>query len=296
MDKKSTTINLGAKDGGLAFAFMIVLYVFISFFGQVLLSAICDAGSVAYIAVSSLFSLLSMSAVIIYFTAHNALPFRLTFIVNKFHPLSAIIVVMLAAGMFFGLGFINETFAGVFKNWGLSVSALVLPLENFWQFILFSFTLAVLPAVIEEMFFRGLLLTALSKVKTVYAVFTVSLVFALYHCSVAQFVYQLVYGAALTLLAVYAKSIFPGMIVHFLNNFAVICFEYFNLSINLFNPIVISLGLVVLCLSLTVIFLRLKRSQQKEYSAGEMKKFWLPFAVFGAAVCLAIIISNLFVV
>jgi len=296
MDKKTEFQLLNAKDGGVAFAFMVTLYVFISFFGQAILLALVSVGSVAYFAFSSLFSLTAMVLVILYYTLYKKTGVFQSLSVSKFNPSALVLVLLLSIGMFFGLGFVNDAFAGIFKSLGLNVSGPILPLNNFFEFILFSFTLALLPAVIEELFFRGLILNSLKKANQVLAVITVATLFALYHCSIAQFIYQLIYGAALTVLAMYSKSVFPGIIVHFINNFAVICFEYFKISVNLYNPFVIIAGGASLVIFAVIIVLGLKnKGQNSQVVKGEIKRFWLPFALFGAVVCLALLVSNLFV-
>lgn len=292
---KNNKLKLNAKDGGIAFSVMIVLYVLISFVGQVVLSAVCESGSVVQISISALFSIVAIILTCSAILLQKNAPIKETLSMEKFKCFSLLPAIMLAFGMFLGFGFINEAFAGIFKKWGLNVSGLVLPLENIGHFILFTIILAVFPAVVEELFFRGLMLSSLSGVKTVYAVLTVSICFALYHCSIAQFIYQLIYGAGLTILAIYAKSVFPCIIVHFINNFTVICCEYFKLSVNLLSPYIILIGIALLVGFSIIVSIKLKREPNK-VNEKAMLKFWVPFGVFGAAVCLLIIISNLLVV
>ena len=191
MDKNCKGVKLNSKDGGRAFAVMIVLYVFISFVGQFMLSAVCESGSATNIAISALFSIIAIILTGVGFLMQKSTPIKDTLLIKKFDCFSILPALMLAFGMFLGLGFINEVFARLFIGWGLTVNALSIPLNNARQFILFTLTLAVLPAVFEELFFRGVLLSSLNGVKTVYAVLTTSMCFALYHCSVAQFIYQL---------------------------------------------------------------------------------------------------------
>ncbi len=287
---------LSVSDGGFAFAIMICAYIFISFIGQAVAGAIFGVKSVAYTAVCSLFSALAMVLAVLYFTLYKKVEFKTFSGINKFKPISLLLAILLSFGMFFGLGFINDLFAGIFKSWGLNVSGVSIPLDNAFHLILFSVLFALIPAVIEEVFFRGLILTSLKGVKTVFAVTAVSVIFALYHCSVSQLVYQLIYGVGLALLAIYAKSIIPCVIAHFINNFTVILFEYFKININLYNPLIIAGGILALIIFALITVFSIKKHENKEEKLYSVKKFYFPFAIFGCVICLALLIGNLFVV
>ena len=78
---------------------------------------------------------------------------------------------------------------------------------------------ALAPAVCEEMLFRGFILSAFrSRYKTVTSIIMVSVIFGVYHLSIVRFFTTAFLGAALAVAAYYSKSIFPGMLMHFLNN------------------------------------------------------------------------------
>ena len=79
--------------------------------------------------------------------------------------------------------------------------------------------LAVLPAVAEELVFRGSLARGLATRWPAWAAVLVSgLVFAAYHLIPSQMLGVLPLGLALGLLAVQSNSVVPGMIAHLTNN------------------------------------------------------------------------------
>jgi len=79
--------------------------------------------------------------------------------------------------------------------------------------------LAILPAVAEELVFRGILTRALTqRFQPIGAIAISALVFAVYHLLPAQIVSTVVLGLALGYLTLRANSIVPAVIVHFLNN------------------------------------------------------------------------------
>ena len=283
---------IDSRESGIAFAMLMILYIIVSFLGQSLCAVVFGLGSVPYIAVCSCFSVLSITAVIAYFVFYKK---------NKFVELVSIkpckfiyfpLAIVLAVGMFMGLGFVNESLAGVFTGWGLTVSGISLPLDNVGQFILFSFLYALLPAVFEELFFRGLLVEGLKSLGKVYSVLLSALCFALYHCSAVQFVYQFIYGVALGFLSVSAKSIVPCIVAHFINNFAVISFEFFKIAIDLYSIVVIILGAMLLVL-FTVFLCLIEKVKKTERVKGNMGKFFLPFGTFGIVLCLVLLVGNL---
>ena len=292
--EKRERFPLTPKNGGVAFVAMIVLYLFITFIGQTVADAAFGKGSVVYIAVCSTFSVMAMFIVIMFrlFTTKEKSMGKAIGL-TSFKWQYAAYALVLSAGMFMGLGFVNDAFVTVLRRAGAYVPSTYIPLDNGMQLFGFSVLLALLPALVEEIFFRGILLDCLKDAKPVYAVITVSVCFALYHCSAAQLIYQLVYGAALTMLALAAKSVLPCIIAHFINNFAVLIFEYFNVNINLYSPVIIVIGLVLLACFFALIVLALNKQKIKDKKGG-VKEFWLPFGLLGALVCAALLVSSLF--
>lgn len=85
--------------------------------------------------------------------------------------------------------------------------------------VLALLTIAVVPAVCEELLFRGVVLRAFASRFVPYvAIILSSLVFAAYHLSVVQFIPTLTLGLVLGVLAWRAASVIPAMLAHVLNN------------------------------------------------------------------------------
>lgn len=81
------------------------------------------------------------------------------------------------------------------------------------------FLMALVPAVVEEWFFRGFVVSGLrSAVGKGAAVLIAALAFGLYHYMAQKLVITTVMGLLLGLLAVQYRSIWPPMLAHFLNN------------------------------------------------------------------------------
>lgn len=91
---------------------------------------------------------------------------------------------------------------------------------NFGYFILTVLLTAVLPAVCEEFTNRGGLLTTLrscySEKKTI---LLIAIAFGLFHQNITQLFYTMVLGGFLAYIVLKTGSIYPAMIIHFMNNF-----------------------------------------------------------------------------
>ena len=81
------------------------------------------------------------------------------------------------------------------------------------------FVVALMPAICEEMMFRGFIFSAFrKKYKITAAILLVAVLFGVYHMSVVRFFTTALLGAALAITVYYSGSIFPAMLMHFCNN------------------------------------------------------------------------------
>lgn len=284
-----------SRGGGIAFSLMIVVFVLINFIGQAIFGAIFGTDGIYFTAICSCFSPLAMCVVIALFRLGGNVKLKNLIGFNGFKWYYALIALALSTAMFFGLGFVNDALVGFLARLGVELGGVNIPLDTVGQYILFSIVLALLPAVFEEIFFRGLIIKCLDGVKPLYIVIAVSLCFAVYHCSAAQLIYQLIYGALLTLLALSAKSSIPSIIAHFINNFAVITLEYFNVGVNLYHLLGIIVGIISLIAITTALILLLKKNKNESVqNNGSQKISWFYiFSSLGIFVCVLMAVFSI---
>lgn len=97
---------------------------------------------------------------------------------------------------------------------------------------------AIVPAVCEEFMFRGYIFAAFEKkLKPVYAVLITAVLFGVYHMSVVKFFTTAFIGGVICVSAYCTKSIFPGIIMHFLNNALSVTYMYFPDKISRIMPV-----------------------------------------------------------
>ena len=98
---------------------------------------------------------------------------------------------------------------------------------NFGLFLVSVLLTGILPAVCEEFAIRGGLLTTMRKSfsqrKTI---LLMGVVFGLFHQNITQVFYTALFGALMAAIVLKTKSIFPAMIIHFLNNSTSVYIEY----------------------------------------------------------------------
>lgn len=87
-----------------------------------------------------------------------------------------------------------------------------------WIVALRLLVVALSPAVIEELLMRGAIMQPLRRYGDVFAVVVSSLLFALLHGNVLQSTFALFAGLGMGFAVVLSGSIWPGIVVHFVNN------------------------------------------------------------------------------
>lgn len=161
-----------------------------------------------------------------------------------------------------------------FGKLGYHPNSTGLPLKTFFDLILNIIFVALLPAVVEEIVYRGVILKGLLKKCAPWvAILLTSFVFMLAHGSLEQCVYQFILGVVLTYIAYSTGNILYSMIAHFTNNFVVILLSYiqakttpwninFSHSVNIvWVTVLFVVGLAILA---TLVYLWTKKLHKKE--------------------------------
>jgi membrane protease YdiL (CAAX protease family) len=149
---------------------------------------------------------------------------RDTWIKPKINPLCYFIAFVLGLLVFL----LNLIFSNIIQNFLISIGfTYVSGVQTIFSspevLIMQIITVAVLPAVFEEIVDRGLLLSALENEKNESKkIFLVGLLFGLMHQNITQFATTMLVGFLLAYIAIKCKSIIPAIIVHFLNNFLIV--------------------------------------------------------------------------
>lgn len=125
--------------------------------------------------------------------------------------------------VYYGVEWLNELLGDyTYSNMFAEYTAYENPL--LWAIIF----IAILPPIFEELAFRGFLFNQLKKVSSVQVtIIGTSFIFALVHFSFISFIWIFPFGMFLGYLRQRYKTLWLGVIVHFIHNFLVLMLDYY---------------------------------------------------------------------
>lgn len=219
----------------------------------------------------------------------------------KAKPKYYAIGLLLIFGLLFSLSSLNDLLVKLFELMGYSRNGSFIPDISGAKIIPALIVIAVIPAVAEEVLFRGIMLNAAEdEAGSPLAIVFTGLCFSLYHGSVEQTIYQFICGCLFAFLAVRSRSVAPSVLIHFLNNAVIIilcaCGCTDMTTGELIMPLAAQITLTVLsALSLigAVVWLILDKTELKKRKDGGVKKFFIGASI-GIAAMVIIWVANLF--
>ena len=251
-----------------------------------------------YVYVSYLLPQISFALIAVFYLRLTKTPVKIAVAEQKCKPKYFLIAFLLQVGLL-SLSELNGLFLNFLRKFGYQMPEMVLPNVDGFGFVGVFFVVAVLPAVFEEIMFRGVLLKGICSGFSVWAsVLVCGVVFALYHQNPAQTIYQFCCGAAFALVAIRSGSILPTMLSHFCNNaFILILYkmEIGTIPTPVFLPLIIVSGVCLLGTLFYLIFMDKTKTQEengKTEKMAEIKRFFL-FASVGIFICVLSWISAL---
>lgn len=169
--------------------------------------------------------------------------------------------------LFLGIANVGNLFGGLLSRlFHFHGGTTVLPSSG-GELILSFLALCVLPAVGEELLFRGALQGLMRPCGSPAAVFGPALLFALLHLDLAQAITAFLCGLFLGWLAERTGSILPGMLLHFINN----CIAFADIYLQMYAPGNIAMGIelfVLLLFPLVAAWLLWRAVTQQGFSFG----------------------------
>lgn len=158
----------------------------------------------------------------------------------KLSIVEILILILIGAVTLFGLNEICNLFLYLLGKIGYNPdTSLPFALTNFGWFALSVLLLCIIPAICEELLFRGIILTSLREKNDIFALFISALCFCLIHASPQQTILQFVMGVVLGYSYMKTNSLLAPILLHFTNNFIVVLVNYIQ-TINKVTPASIS--------------------------------------------------------
>ncbi len=132
-------------------------------------------------------------------------------------------------------------------NYDVLDAANILNLNSTLGKVLAFVEIAILPAIFEEMFVRGAILSYTKKYGVKFAIIASSLLFAVVHLNISQAIFAFLMGIILSIVTLKTGNTLASSIIHFLNNGYAILMEIFEE-----NALVLSLVNIVYVLAIII--------------------------------------------
>ncbi len=144
------------------------------------------------------------------------------------------------------------------------------------DFVVGIFSLAILPAIGEELLFRGIITRGYKPYGKAVCVILSALSFAIFHLSPYQLVYPILFGMLLSIIMYKENNIIYTIAMHLTNNFLALAVAYFNIPLvfNHFSYIILAVVLVTIYLGLILYAMFFKNKGSKTQNFGK-DKFWV---------------------
>ncbi len=285
MEKKLTYDKYDAGQGFLFALFMPFVISLVYIFLVYIVASMCGA---------DLENITENTVYIIFATLVSPIAFVLTFVIinkvsrtnyitalgvkRKFSIKYLFVTIFLSLVCVFGMSNFVSLFDAVLAKIGFNGSyALPIPMDNFGYLVLNLILLAVLPAICEELVFRGIIFNGLKQYGNMKAVFLSATLFMLVHSSVEQTVYPFFVGIVLALLMLRTNNIIYPILLHFLNNAIVVVINYISVhsgavsefTLSTFN-ILFAIALAVLAvLCIVIVFKIILKNKNKSNSTSQ---------------------------
>ena len=197
------------------------------------------------------------------------------------------IVVVIGIVCLYGFTPLINWFDHVVEGWGYKTSMsndMIYSLINSpLKLIAGLLYIALLPAIVEELTFRGVITNGLKKQGVVTQIALSAVMFALMHQNLQQLIYQLFLGAIMAYITVRCGSIIYTMILHFMNNAVILIVSYasknatttvdYSNAWNVISPFIfaiLAIGVVIGLLFLIDFILKKSDAKQKQNKLGSV--------------------------
>ncbi len=190
---------------------------------------------------------------------YKAFKFRISDLIEfKLKKSNNLIYILLLGASFCSFANIAVSYAGaIFSSFGVEYDV------NFGDnprgilgFMLSFIATAIIPALVEEFAFRGILLGSLKKFGEGFAVLVSSVLFGAMHGNFQQIPFAFLVGLILGFITLKCQSIIPAMIIHCYNNAVSVIFDYSfegvsvlvqNVIYTVFLSVMLGLGIFAIC-------------------------------------------------
>ena len=213
--------------------------------------------------VLQIISALILAGLYFFYTKNNKISYNACQIAKKPNILMVLVCIVVGISMCFLTDKFITMIAIGLDHIGVNInSSINIPLSSFGYYLLAVLMIAILPAITEELVYRGMILNGLRKLGKWPAILLSSLAFCLMHGNIAQFPYTFLLGIVLGYIMFETSNLLLCIIIHFFNNATVLTQMYISGDPNPSIPkitdysatdILLAIGLLVLAVGIIVL-------------------------------------------
>lgn len=193
-------------------------------------------------------TVLSVLLPLIAFVFTNSADFKSVLKINKTSFTNILLSLIMGLSLQPVAVMLNEFVKWIFGNFGISIFQNSISINRYALIVT-----AILPAVIEELLFRGALLTSVQNKGYRFSIFITSFLFAIMHNDLGSFAGVFILGIVSCYAVWMTNSVFCGMAVHFaFNSFNIIMYPF--LETEMFYILSFIIALFVLIYAINAIF------------------------------------------
>lgn len=233
--------NLTIKDAGIAFVVAFLIAQLTAIVGVSIIKAImqsCGKTTEQVVAffdtapgylIQSLLTNIAFAGVFVWYARH----LNKHELINKPNDKSIkyilICIVIGIATLFLLSGALNY-FQLLVDKLGFESAVLGYELDSPSNYVISLISLAILPAICEELLFRGVLVNCLKSKGPMFAIIVSSVMFSIFHFSPSQLIYPFCFGLILSIVYLRTRNIIFPILLHFINNALSLSIQYFSNS------------------------------------------------------------------
>lgn len=228
--------NYDLKDSGNIFLFALIVPFLISLLFSLIANVIAGVKNISpsvittniwFLSLYSVFTCLSYFLIYIIYNKIQKIDYKAIKINFKLSWHTYLLMIIIGVVALFGVQYFISVIDLLLEKIGFNLQGSSINPINWGTFFLSVFVLAVLPAIGEELIFRGIILNGLrQRFGDVASIFLSALMFALMHQNFQQLIYPFILGSIMAWAVVRSGSLVSSVIIHFTNNFLVVLMQF----------------------------------------------------------------------
>lgn len=224
------------KDSGNVFLFALILPILVSLVFSMIANVIAGARGIEasvitnnmwFMTAYSIVSILCYAGIYLVYNKIQKIDFKA--INLKFNLKWHTYLIMIVVGVIslFGIQYFISIIDDLLISLGYNMASTSINPTSWGTFFLSVFVLAILPAIGEELIFRGIILNGLrTRFNDIASMFISAILFALMHQNLQQLIYPFLLGSIMAWAVVRSGSLISSVIIHFTNNFLVVLLTF----------------------------------------------------------------------